>query len=272
MAFISATDPPPSDSEPVYWFAFQQNHLLVEVVNEETVVPKVIRLNDIGFNPLRTLYLGQLNGSPCYSAELSSSAAWPDSATFIDLRRLHGMMTPDFLKAAVTAIQVLNWDQTFRYCGRCGTPTENKAGERAKICPACGLMNFPRLSPAIMVAVIRDKRILLANGRGFPSSFFSVLAGFVEAGETLEECIIREVREEVGLSVHHLKYFGSQPWPFPHSLMIAFTAEHRSGEIRIDGNEIKDAGWFEADSLPSRPDSRISISGRLIDWFEQHHQ
>ncbi|MFH2132032.1 MAG: NAD(+) diphosphatase [bacterium] len=272
MSFISLIEPPADRVDPAYWFAFQKNNLLVQVVDGKTIVPYVMSMEEIGFKPVRTQYLGLLDGRHCYSAELPLNAPWPESASFADLRRLHGIMDADFLKAAVNGVQVVNWDQTFQFCGRCGTPTENKTDERAKICPACGLVNFPRLSPAIMAAVIKDNQILLANGRGFPDHFFSVLAGFAEPGETLEECLAREVKEEVGLEVKNIHYFGSQPWPFPHSLMIAFSAEYLSGEICVDGEEIMKADWFAADSLPFRPDSRISISGQLIDWFENQYQ
>jgi len=268
MGFIASPTPPDTIVSPVYWFCFQKNNLLVETLNNRIVAPAAASANDLGLDPLVEIYLGRMDGRDCFAAELPADWAWPDSLTFMDLRMLHGMMDPDFLKAAVTAIQVLAWDQTFRYCGRCGTPTQNQPLERAKICPACGLVNFPRLAPAIMAAVIRDNEILLANGRGFPSRFFSVLAGFVEPGETLEECFEREVREEVGLEIQNIRYFGSQPWPFPNSLMVAFSAEYRSGDIRVDGTEIKSADWFKAGNLPPRPDARISISGRLIDWFE----
>jgi NAD+ diphosphatase len=129
-------------------------------------------------------------------------------------------------------------------------------------------VNYPRLSPAIIVAVIKDNQILLASAKRFPVKFYSVLAGFVELGETLEECVKREVLEEVGVNVKNICYFGSQPWPFPDSLMIAFTAEHDSGEIKINSGEIEEAGWFSADSLPQIP-PKISIAHHLINWFIQ---
>jgi NAD+ diphosphatase len=268
MGFVSSITPPAVDTEPAFWFVFQQDGLLVENVQSETVVPRSRDPSELGFEPVRSVYLGRLNGSHCYAAEVSPTATWNEPVSFVDLRRLHGLMAPDFLQAAVTGTQVLSWDRTFQYCGRCGTPTQDKADERAKICPACGLINFPRLSPAIIAAVIRDDQILLANGDGFPSGFFSVLAGFVEPGETLEACVVREVKEEVGIDVHNIRYFGSQPWPFPDSLMVAFTAEYSGGEIRVDGSEVKAADWFSANNLPSRPDARIDISGQLIEWFE----
>jgi NAD+ diphosphatase len=138
--------------------------------------------------------------------------------------------------------------------------------ERAKICPKCGLVAYPRLSPAVIVAVLRDNCILLAHSHRFPAKFYSVLAGFVEPGETLEECVEREVYEEVGIRVRAIRYFGSQPWPFPDSLMIAFTANYAGGEIRIDHSEIADANWFSANDLPHIP-PKISIARQLIDWF-----
>ena len=146
-----------------------------------------------------------------------------------------------------------------------------KTDERAKLCPACGLVSFPRVAPAIIVAVVRDGTILLARARRFPTVMYSVIAGFVEPGESLEQCVHREVREEVGVAVRGLRYFASQPWPFPHSLMVAFTAQHAGGEIRVDEREITEAGWYPPDRLPRIPDS-ISVARRLIDWFVQTHR
>jgi NAD+ diphosphatase len=153
-----------------------------------------------------------------------------------------------------------------QYCGRCGSRTQTKEKERAKVCPQCGLHNFPRRSPAIIVAVERGEEILLARSAHFPRGMFSVLAGFVEPGETIEECVVREVKEEVGITVGNIRYFGSQPWPFPNSLMLGFTAEYVGGELVLDPTEIAEAGWFRADALPSIP-GRISIAGRMIQWF-----
>jgi NAD+ diphosphatase len=141
-----------------------------------------------------------------------------------------------------------------------------KAGELAMECTACGQLSYPRISPAVIVAILRDEKILLARANRFPSGFYSVLAGFVEPGETLEQCAKREVREETGIEVKNLRYFSSQPWPFPHSLMVAFTAEYAAGEIRIDPSEIADAGWYSADALPLIPDP-ITVARKLIDWY-----
>jgi NAD+ diphosphatase len=160
----------------------------------------------------------------------------------------------------------VHWHRNHRFCGRCGSPTQDHPEDRAKICPSCGLINHPRVSPAIIVAVVKDRQLLLAHSTRFQAKFYSVLAGFVEPGETLEDCVHREVFEEVGVRVRNIRYFGSQPWPFPDSLMVAFTAEYAGGEIRVDSVEIADAGWFSAGGLPAIP-PRISIARKLIDWF-----
>jgi len=147
---------------------------------------------------------------------------------------------------------------------------EWEADERAKQCLRCGLTNYPRLNPAVIAAVLKGDQILLARNKRFKVPMFSVLAGFVEPGETLEACIEREILEEVGITVKNIRYFGSQPWPFPNSLMIGFVAEYAGGEITIDKQEIVEAGWFFKSNLPPVPSS-ISIARRLIDWFVDSH-
>ena len=159
---------------------------------------------------------------------------------------------------------MVEWDRTHRYCGRCGTPTRDKAGERAKECPACGYVAYPRVTPAMMVLVTRGRELLLARAPRFPPGMYSALAGFVEPGETIEDCIHREVREEVGIEVGDIRYFASQSWAFPHSLMIAYTAEYAGGELQPDAAEIAEAKWFAWDAVPRLPPS-ISISRRLIE-------
>ncbi len=185
---------------------------------------------------------------------------------FSGLRNLFDSLDDALYRLAVVAVQVVDWDRMHQFCGRCGEKTEYKEGVRAKACPRCGLVSFPRISPAVIVAVERDNKLLLARASRFPTQFYSVLAGFVEPGETLEEAVAREVKEEVGIELANISYFGSQPWPFPDSLMIGFTAQYAGGEICIDESEIVDAGWFEANELPTLP-GKISIARQLIDWF-----
>lgn len=238
--------------------------------SETAGIPKVESLAEFGLAPLHTHYLGKLDGHPCFAAELPEHSVAPVGMGFRGLRTLFGLLDDLHFTIAGRAIQIVNWDQTHQFCGRCGVRTEPKRDERARVCPQCGHLSFPRLSPAVIVAVVKDSRILLAHAGHFPEGMYSVLAGFVEPGETLEESVQREVHEEVGLRLKKIRYFGSQPWPFPHSLMIAFTAEYAGGRITVDGVEIVDAQWFSVDKLPRIP-GKISIARQLIDWFVRVH-
>jgi NAD+ diphosphatase len=178
-------------------------------------------------------------------------------------------MDEALLGVAGQALQLIEWDRNHQFCGQCGTPTQRRADERARHCPACELVSYPRLSPVVMVRVLHEGRILLARAPRFAPGVYSVLAGFVEAGETLEQAIHREVAEEVGIQVRNLRYFASQSWPFPHSLMIAFTADYAGGELRADGREILDARWFTPNGMPGLP-SPMSMAWRLIQDYLTH--
>jgi NAD+ diphosphatase len=183
------------------------------------------------------------------------------------LREIFPALGEERWLAAGRAVQIVEWAATHRFCGRCATPTVRLDGERCLKCPACELTAYPRIAPAVIVLVRRGAEALLARGARFPLPFYSTLAGFVEVGESLEQTVSREIREEVGIDVKNLRYFGSQPWPFPHSLMIAYMAEWAGGDIRVDPAEIVDAQWFRADALPMIP-PRPSIARRLIDaWL-----
>jgi len=254
------------DNHPAYWFVFCSNKLLVTVDDHKVRIPYFKSLSELSIVPVRIQYLGTLNGRPCYSAETTPEMAAPTGMTFNDLRSLFGAMDEDIFLLAGKAIQIVSWDQTNQYCGRCGTKTVLLDGERAKKCPKCGLINYPRISPAAITAVIKGNKVLLTHNAAFRGNIHSLIAGFVEPGETIEECVHREIFEEVGLEVTNVKYFGSQPWPFPNSLMIGFTAEYRSGEISVDGQEITEAGWYDANSLPELP-GKMSIARKIIDCF-----
>lgn len=198
----------------------------------------------------------------------------PSFGAALDLRRYHGAAAEHEWLAAGRAVQLVDWARTHRYCGRCGTPTGQAPAERAMRCPACGLSAFPRLAPAMITLVTRgapgpDQEALLARGVQWPVPMYSCLAGFVEPGESLEAAVAREVHEEVGVTVAAPRYFGSQPWPFPNSLMIGFRAEYVEGEIECDPTEIADAGWFRKDDLPMIPPG-ISIARKMIDaWLTE---
>lgn len=196
---------------------------------------------------------------------------WVDAAlepqagfAFVPLRSLFGSMDEPLLGLASRAIQLAEWSRTHRFCGHCANPMQRASGERAFKCPACGMVAYPRISPAMMVLIKKEDHILLARHVVSPTGRFSALAGFLEAGESIEEAIHREVMEEVGLKVKNLQYFGSQSWPFPHSLMIAFTAEYAGGEITPDTSEIAEARWFGPQDVQPQAPPGVSISNKLL--------
>ncbi|MFA5236776.1 MAG: NAD(+) diphosphatase [Methanoregula sp.] len=214
-------------------------------------------------------YLGHRDTRPCYAIELSEENQLPEGRVIVGVRELYGRIPEGDLAIAAYAVRMIASAKANRFCGRCGTATVPVLTERAKRCPACGLVIYPRISPAIIVLITRGDKILLARSPRFPAGMQSVLAGFVEPGETLEHAVHREVQEEVGVAVKNLRYFASEPWPFPDSLMIAFIAEYAAGEIEIDNNEIVSAGWFCRDSLPPLP-APMSISRALIDHWVKY--
>ncbi len=211
-------------------------------------------------------FLGMLGDEACWGVDVPDGHDPADGAA-LDLYSFFGTAGETEWMVAGRAVQLVEWARTHRFCGRCGTPTSQQLGERAMRCPSCGLLAFPRLAPAMITLVSKDDQALLARGVQFRSPLYSCLAGFVEPGESLEGAVVREVREEVGIEVQDVRYWGSQPWPFPHSLMVGFTAKWKSGEIDIDPTEIVDARWFRRDELPAIPPP-ISIARKLIDaWL-----
>ena len=264
--FIPGIAPSEVQSQPAWWFAFAGNKLLVRVEGTVSYIPNLISLTEIGLMPVRSQFLGTLDDRPCYSAELPKDAVIADGMILQGLRELYGALDEDLYALSSRAIQIMEWDRTHQYCGQCATLTTQLPNERAKRCPKCGLVNYPRLSPAVIVLISRGEEILLARASRFPRGMYGLIAGFVEPGESLEETIVREVREEVGIEVKDIRYFGSQPWPFPNSLMIGFTAIYASGNIVIDPQELEDAAWFRKDSLPLIP-PKLSIARKLLDWF-----
>ncbi len=236
-----------------YVFAFRSDRVLVFAGPDESLrLPEFHDLTRAGIIGAAH-FLGTLGERACLALNLGDDTAEPEGMRYVGLRSLFFKVPEPLLALAARAYQIVHWDRTHRYCGRCGSPTRARASERAKECPACGLVAYPRVSPAMMALVTRGREILLARAHRFPPGMFSALAGFVEPGETIEDCIRREVREEVGVEVGELTYFASQSWSFPHSLMIAFTAEYAGGEIRLEDEEIAEARWFDAAAMPALP-------------------
>lgn len=265
--FIPGLTAPNSPQENAFWLAFAGADLLVYENGTTTIIPTAAELEAQGLTPLRRQYLGTLDNRPCFSVELAAGVVAPPGMRFQPLRQVFMRLDDSVLISLMgRASQIVDWDRNHQFCSRCGAQVISSDLERVKQCPTCGLSTYPRLSPSIIVAIHRHDEILLARNVRFPPGMYSVLAGFVEPGETLEETVAREVYEEVGLQVQNICYFGSQPWPFPNSLMLGFTADHAAGEIKIDEIEIEDARWYTVDNLPQLP-PKISIARRMIDAF-----
>lgn len=252
----------PAASAATRTFAFRGHELLLR--EPDLDVPDGSLVGQLGIDPARVLPVGLDQGVYCQAAWLDKSVDAPPGHTFRGLRSLFGRYDEAWLAVAGRAFQIADWARTHRYCGVCGRPMTFTAGERALRCE-CGHIAYPRISPAMMVLVRRGPAILLARNVAAPAGRFSALAGFLEAGESIEDAIHREVREEVALEVRELRYFASQSWPFPGSLMIAFTAEYARGDIAPDLSEIAEARWFgPGDVLPGLPPAQ-SISRALIE-------
>jgi NAD+ diphosphatase len=264
--FITGVEPPADRTKKALWFIFRGRDILLKTHKNPGAIPRLLDIKELGLPAVREQYLGELEGKHCFSIELPADAKAPEGMEFVDLRQAYSEISEGCFELVNKAVQVMEWDRTNQFCSRCGTKTMRKPGERGKECPECGELFYPRISPAVIVLIRNGNKILLARSPNFPSSMYSLIAGFVEPGETAEAAVEREVWEEVGIKVKNITYFGTQSWPFPNSFMIGFTAEYYSGEIRPDGFEIEDAKWFSADNLPFLP-GKISISRKLIDHF-----
>ena len=258
MTFEPAIQPL-QPATPLAWcLAFVDGQLLLPDADATVLQPQPPRAFEL--LAASRHYLGRLDALDCWAYVLGETpAGWRKVA----LRAAMLQFPETLMGVASRAAQVLEWDRAHRFCGVCGTATVLQPHERARKCPACGHAAYPRLSPAMMVLVWRGKELLLARAPHYAPGMFSALAGFVEPGESLEDCVHREVAEEVGVRVRGLRYYGSQSWPFPHSLMVAYTAEWVAGEIVRQEDEIEAAGWFNIDALPGVP-PRFSIAGHLI--------
>ena len=258
----------PEDTDaPGLWMLVQRDRVLFREADAGLAGPDVAaRLPATG----AAHFIGTLDGQQVWTAGVEDEAEADEGWRFCDLFSVYGMTGEEMWMAAGRAVQVIEWERTNQFCGRCGIPNELLSGERAMRCPQCRLLRFPQLSPAIITLVHRGDDILLARSHRFPEGLYSALAGFVEPGESVEGALLREVEEEVGVRVKNLEYLSSQPWPFPNSLMLGFFAEYESGDLVLEEAEIAAADWFPVDSLPNIP-GPISIANRLITtWVARH--
>jgi len=253
--------------EPAIWLAFQAGKLLMfDDEQGDRVVPVLRCFSETGVRFGFKNYLGTWSGQHCFAVWIPESEPLPPHYFLCGLRELALHMPEQMFMLAGRGLQVVEWDRSHQFCSCCGTATVNHDKDRAKLCPACGYIQYPRLAPCVIVLIKRGKQLLLARSPRFPEGVFSTLAGFIEPGETVEDAVHREIFEEVGLRVKNLQYKASQPWPFPHSLMIGFHAEFDGGEIYVDNEEIVEAHWFDAQSLPNIP-PKGTISRHLIDIY-----
>jgi NAD+ diphosphatase len=259
--------PEPEDPSPARkrWILVQGSSVLFRPVSGTVLLPDPL---PAGLACGAPVYLGTRDDLYYYAAGVSDGAM-PGGWQPTPVRELSGKVPDSDMAIASYAVRILDFDRSNTFCGRCGAKTRPLANERARICTACNRITYPRISPAIIVLVKKGEEVLLARSPRSPPGVFSVIAGFNEPGENLEQTLHREVGEEVGIAVRNLRYFGSEPWPFPDSLMIGFVAEYAGGDIRIDNQEIEAAGWFTRDALPPFP-SKTSISRSLIEaWIQR---
>ena len=265
--------PPEAASAPPLGLVVAGMDVIVKVDGDQTELPDRAAVQSLAEpGAAAWLYLGTLGGRPCYAAALASTDARVSSPfARVPARQLFDQMDAERLAAVGQALALVEWNTMHRYCGRCAAETVLHVDERLRSCPRCDAHFHPRIPPAVIVLVTRGHQMLLARNARFPPGRFSAVAGFAEPGESLEQAARREVREEVGVEVADLHYFGSQPWPFGRSLMIGFVAEHAGGDICVDGDEIVEAAWFSADRLPDLPPT-FSIARQLIDAFVARHR
>lgn len=195
---------------------------------------------------------------------LATEEGLPEGYRTMPLRFYCADHADDDVLLASRAKALLEWQGLTRYCGHCGGRLEQHPKLTARVCPGCGNVIFPRINPCVIVLVYREGKILLARNVNAQNGLYACLAGFIEAGETAEHAVAREVMEETGLRIRNLRYFGSQSWPFPAQLMMAYTAEYESGELTLQADEIADARWCDPLDLPPVTPSRGSIAYRLI--------
>lgn len=206
-------------------------------------------------------------GETVHALAISHPVEETEEWFMVNLRSSYEYITPEAYRAAGKAYQILYWDQHSRFCPVCGSPTEQQTAIMKK-CPSCAYEIYPPISTAIIVLVRRGEEILLVHARNFRGTFYGLVAGFLEPGETLEQCVQREVLEETGLKVKNITYFDSQPWPYPSGLMVGFIADYESGEIKLQQEELSAGAFYSKDNLPELP-RKLSIARRMIDWWRK---
>lgn len=253
----------------MYWFVFCKEDLVLEVKGDGEYTIPFAEECPIALKPWHTVHNIQPmdDGTMVKTVRIDSPVTDNPRYEMYPLRQSYYKLPhPLYLKAGKCQ-EILYWDANTKYCGVCGSPTKLET-DISKRCTGCGKEIWPQLATAIIVLIHRGDEVLLVRGRNFKRDFYGLVAGFVETGETLEEAVHREVLEEVGLKITNIRYFGSQPWPYPCGLMVGYEADYVSGEIKLQKEEIAKGGWFTRDNLPNIPE-KLSIARMLIDkWID----
>lgn len=256
-----------SSSRFEYWFIFQNDSLLLSISKDQMPILSNTDITSIQSALQRQHLIKQIDQFDAYCAELPPDHPLPDHVHTIPVRQALQVLGDDWFELAAKAYGIINWDKHHQFCGRCGQPTKQPSRSFERICTACDHTFYPRISPSVIVLIERGDELLMARSPHFTKGAYGLIAGFIEAGENCEAAVHREVQEEVGIKIHNLQYFGSQAWPVPDSLLMAYTAEYLSGDLQIDPVEIEAAGWYRYTNLPGRPSYSISIGAKLIDHF-----
>lgn len=254
----------PSIEDNDYCLIFNKGNLLS---HREKSLLKFKDIKDIYPNA-QLRYFGRLNDNNIFFCE-DDDIKERDGFLWKSMHFMRSDLDKHKLFAVSVAHHLNDWYSKNKFCGRCGQGTEEAKDEVALVCPKCGNIIYPKISPAIIVAITKGDEILLIKGANYKIDFFTIVAGFTEIGETFEETVVREVYEEVGIEVKNVRYYKSQPWPFSGSIMVGYFAEYSRGEINIDPKEVLEAGWFKRDKLPNIPDDGISIAGEMIELFRR---
>lgn len=255
------------------YYIFIGEDLIIRNNDDRMRIPRLRDIAGIDMSLINKQYMGRYKGTNCYSAELEhyNEAQGLERISLMEYSR---NIDEEAYLLASKAKLLLDWYKRNQYCGKCGSKMEPKDStyERSMVCSSCSTATWPRTSPAVLVAVTKDDKILLANNKNNPEDTYSVLAGFVEYGETFEDCVRREVYEEVSIEVENIRYFGSKPWPFPNSMMIAYTADYKAGEIEVDKSELNHADWYSLEDLPRLFYNKNSIAHDLIENFRSSYR
>ncbi len=245
-----------------YWFVFLDNELLLADSNNPPTIPCTTTLPVPESIVVVQRCIGIYDGTPCIAVRVDAE---PEGFMNVRLRKSRNYLDHDLWIIAGRARQILRWEQDNKFCGRCGNSMHLSDKEFSAACDVCGFLCYPQLNPAVIMAVTRGREILLGHSRKFAQGVYSVLAGFIEPGETIEEAVYREVLEETAIKTTNIRYIASQSWPFPNALMLGCSAEYASGEINIDRNELEDAQWFTPETMPTKLPPQMTIARRLID-------